>query len=122
MNPRCIYGAVSTILLFYHSYSHATHLDPILLSCYVSFLSGGAEIWKGRRLQLMGCTPDVLLVLSICGSRKIGVRSEVTWSENQSLSQRYGCRRSEDTGSEVRDVGELEKTLDKRRLRVRSLH
>jgi hypothetical protein len=62
------------------------------------------------------------IVLSICGSWKIGVRSEVTWSENQSRSQRYGCQRSEDTGSEVQDVGESEKTLDKRRLRVSSLH
>jgi hypothetical protein len=65
---------------------------------------------KGRRLQLMGCAPDVLLVLSICGSQKIGVRSEVTWSKNQSRSRRYGSRRSEDTGLEVRDVGESERT------------
>jgi hypothetical protein len=79
-------------------------------NCYVSFLSGGAEIRKGRRLQLIGCAPDVLLVLSICGSRKTGVRSEMTWSKDQSQSRRCGRRRSEDTGSEVRNVGELEKT------------
>jgi hypothetical protein len=58
----------------------------------------------------MGCAPDVLLVLSICGSRKIGVRSEMTWSKDQSRIRRYGCRRSEDKGSEVRDVGESEMT------------
>jgi Reverse transcriptase (RNA-dependent DNA polymerase) len=47
-----------------------------LACCYISFLYGGAEIRKGHLLQLMGCAPDILLVLSICGSRKIGVMSE----------------------------------------------
>jgi hypothetical protein len=101
---------------------HSNDRVRVQIYCYVSFLSGGAEIRKGRRLQLMGCAPDVLLVLSICGSRKSGVRSEMTWSKDQSRSRKYGSRRSEDTGSEVRDVRESEKTLNKRRLRESSLH
>jgi hypothetical protein len=33
--------------------------------CYISYLSGGEEVWKGCWLQLIGYTPDVLLVLDI---------------------------------------------------------
>jgi hypothetical protein len=45
-----------------------------------------------------------------------------TWSKDQSRSRRCGSRRSEDTGLEVRDVGESGKDLDKRRTRMSSLH
>jgi hypothetical protein len=56
--------------------------------------------------------------------RKSEDRSNVrnTWSKDQSRSRRLGSRKSEDTGSEVQDVGESEKDLDKRRTRVSSLH
>ena len=44
--------------------------------------------------------------------RKSEDRSNVgkTWSKDQSRSWRCGSRRLEDTGSEVQDVGESEKT------------
>ena len=56
--------------------------------------------------------------------RKLESQSNVrkTWSKDQSRSRRYGSQRSEDTGSEVWDVGESERDLDKRRTRVSSLH
>jgi hypothetical protein len=44
--------------------------------------------------------------------------SERTWSKDQSQSWRCVNQRSEDTGSEVRDVGTSENDLDKRRTRV----
>jgi hypothetical protein len=88
--------------------------------CSVSFLSGGLEIWKGSWLQLMGCAPDVLLVLSIFGE------SENQNNVGEDLVERSELKseiwRSEDTGSEVRDVGTSEEALDKRRTRVSSLH
>jgi hypothetical protein len=60
---------------------------------------------KDVGFNLVGCTPNVLSVLSICG--KWEKRSSVggTWSNDQSRSQRSGNRESEDKGSEVWDFG-----------------
>jgi hypothetical protein len=77
--------------------------------CYVSFLSGGSG--KNIGFNLMGCAPDVLLVLSIC-------RESEDWNsvgkdlvESQSRSRNDGSRMLEDRGSEVRDVRTSEKDL-----------
>jgi hypothetical protein len=88
-------------------------------SQYVTYRSYPEE-WRFRKdvgFNLMGCAPDVLLVLSIFGESEYQNSAGKTWSKDQGRSQR-----SENTGSEVRDVGMLENDLDKRRTRVSSLH
>jgi hypothetical protein len=77
-------------------------IDSNHTQCYVSFLSGGSEIGKGRRLQLMGCAPDVLLVLSICGSRRSEICRKRLGRKTESKSE---VRKSEVGGQRVGGSG-----------------
>jgi hypothetical protein len=67
---------------------------------------------KDVGFNLIGCVPDVLLVLSICGWSEQQNSTGETWSSYQSQGQKSGSWESKDRGTEVRDFGMLEKRLE----------
>jgi hypothetical protein len=87
---------------------------PQYTLCYVSFYPENRSFGKDVGFNLMGCAPNVLLVLSIYGALEYQNSVGRTWSNDQSRSRRSGSRESEDKVSEVRDVRMSEKVFKTR--------